>query len=103
MQLLRGVAAILAFLAGLITLAIALYSLAITAAIASETHQPINVAAVVGGLVAGAGGILCFYISRAIDSEHGPVLSYRDRPRKRPRTHTSRNHSATGDNADAPR
>jgi hypothetical protein len=58
MKLLRGVAAILALLTGLIMLASAL-SLAITAAIAAQTHQPIDFAAVVVGLVASAIGILC--------------------------------------------
>jgi lysylphosphatidylglycerol synthetase-like protein (DUF2156 family) len=86
MKLLRGVAAILAFLTGLITLASALYSLALTAASAEQTHQPIDFAAVVVGLVASAIGILCLFLSHAIDSERGPVLSYRERRRK-PRTH----------------
>jgi hypothetical protein len=102
MKLLRGVAAILAFLFGLITLAGALYWLAITAAAAEQTHQPIDLAALTGGLIASAIGILCFFLSRAIDPDGGPVLSYRERRRK-PRTHTSRTHSAEGDNAEAPR
>lgn len=102
MKLLRGVAAILAFLAGLITLASALYWLAITMAAAEQTHQPIDVASLTGGLIASAIGTLCFFLSRAIDPEGGPVLSYRERRRK-PRTHKSRTRSAESDNTEAPR
>lgn len=83
MKLLRGVAAILAFLVGLITLAGALYSVVLTAAAAEQTHHPIDMSALVGGLVAGAIGFLFLLISRAIDPERGPVLSYRNRSRKR--------------------
>jgi hypothetical protein len=83
MKLLRGVAATLLFLAGLITLAGALFSVVITLAIAGQTHQPINLSDLAGGLVAGAIGFLLLFISRATDPEGGPVLSYRDRPIKR--------------------
>ena len=103
MNLLRGVAAILVFLVGLITLSGAMYSLALTAGAAEQTHQPIDLAALMGGLIASAIGILCFFISHAIDPEGGPVLSYRERRRKRSRRHTSQTHSAEGDNAEAPR
>jgi hypothetical protein len=82
MKLLRAVAAILVFLAGLITLAGALYSVAITAATAAATHQPISLSNLTGGLIACAIGILCLFISRAIDSEQGPVRRYGDRRRK---------------------
>lgn len=86
MKLLRGVAAILAFLVGLITLVGALLSVGITAATAAKTHQPISLSDLTGGLIACAIGILFLFISRAIDSERGPVLRYRDRLRK-PRAH----------------
>ncbi len=80
MKLLRGVAAILVFLVGLITLAGALFSVAIT--MAAAVHQPINQSDLVAGLIAVAIGLLCLVISRAIDPERGPVLSYRSRRRK---------------------
>lgn len=86
MKLLRGVAATLIFLLGLLTCAGALYSVVITMDIAEATHQPIDRLALAGGLIACASGVLFLFISRAIDPEGGPVLRYRDRPRKR-RTH----------------
>lgn len=83
MKLLRGVAATLLFLGGLITLAGALFSVVLTVASAGQTHQPINMPDLVGGLIAGAIGFLLLFGARAIDPEGGPVLSYRDRPIKR--------------------
>lgn len=87
MKLLRGVAAILALLVGLLGLAGGLYSIAVTWAIAAKSQQPISLSALAGGLIACAIGILFMVVSRAIDPEGGPVRSYRDRPRKR-RAHT---------------
>lgn len=87
MKLLRGVAATLVFLVGMITCAGALYSVVITMDIAEVTHQPIDRLALAVGLIACGSGFLLLFISRAIDPEGGPVLRYRDRPRKR-RTHT---------------
>ena len=77
MKLLRGVAAILVFIVGLITLAGALFSVTLT--MAAAVHQPINQSDLTAGLIAGAIGFLCLVISRAIDPERGPVLSYRKR------------------------
>ncbi|HEX9036939.1 MAG TPA: hypothetical protein VF808_08110 [Ktedonobacterales bacterium] len=83
MNLFRGVAAILVFLVGLITIAGALFGVGLTAAAAQVTHQPINLSDLATGLIAGAIGFLCLFISRAIDPERGPVLSYSKRRRKR--------------------
>jgi hypothetical protein len=82
MNLFRGVAAILVFLVGLITIAGALFSVTLTMAATGQTHQPINAPDLTAGLVAGAIGLLFLFISRAIDPERGPVLSYRTRRRK---------------------
>lgn len=82
MELLRGVGAVLTFLVGLFTIAGGLYSLATTWAVAASTHRPIDLIALAGGVIACAVGMLFLFLSRAIDPEHGPVRSYRRRPRK---------------------
>ena len=79
MELLRGVGGILTFLVGLFTIAGGLYSLATTWAFAASTHQPIDLMALAGGIIACAVGMLFLFLSRAIDPEHGPVRSYRRR------------------------
>ena len=82
MSVVRGAGAILAFVVGLIAFALGLYGLAIAWAYAIQTKQPIDLLALSLGLGACAIGILCFFAARALDPDHGPVRSYRKRPRK---------------------
>ncbi len=82
MELIRGVGAVLAFLVGLFTIAGCLYSLATNWAYAGDIHQPMDPTALAGGLIGCAVGMLFLFLSRALDPEHGPIRSYRRRPRK---------------------
>lgn len=82
MNLLRGASAILAFAVALLALAGGLYALATAWAFAAHTQQPIDPWWLTGGLLACVVGVLCLIAARAIDPEHGPVRSYRKRPRK---------------------
>lgn len=82
MNLLRGASAILTFVVALLTLALGLYGLVGAWAFAAQTRQPIDPWWLTGGLLACVVGVLCLIASRAIDPEHGPVRSYRKRPRK---------------------
>lgn len=82
MHLLRGATAILAFVVALLALALGLYGLASAWAFAAQTQQPIDPWWLIGGLIACVVGVLCFFISRAIDPEHGPVRDYRKRAGK---------------------
>lgn len=82
MSVVRGAGAILAFVVGLILIALGLYGLAIAWAYAIQTKQPIDFSALSLGLGASAIGILCFVAARALDPDHGPIRSYRKRPSK---------------------
>ena len=86
MKLLRGVGAILAFLIGLFTIGGGLYSMAATWYFVAKTHQPMDFGWLIDGLIATAIGFMFLFISRWLDPEHGPIRSYRRRPRKS-RTH----------------
>ncbi len=82
MNLLRGVTAIVAFVVALLALAGGLYGLATTWASAAQAQQPIDPWWLTGSLIACVVGVVFFFISRAVDPEHGPVRSYRRRPSK---------------------
>ena len=82
MNLLRGASAILAFVVALLALAGGLYGLATAWAFAAQNQQPVDPWWLTASLTACAVGVLCLFISRAIDPEHGPVRSYRRRPSK---------------------
>ena len=86
MKLLRGVGAILAFLIGLFTIGGGLYSMAATWYFVAKTHQPMDLGWLIDGLIATAIGFMFLFFSRWLDPEHGPIRSYRRRPRKS-RTH----------------
>jgi hypothetical protein len=88
MKLFREVAAIAVFIVALIAFAGGVYWLAVAWAIATQNQQPIDVVSLAGGLLACALGVLFLVISRALDPEHGPVRSYRQRSRKS-HTHAS--------------
>lgn len=83
MNLLRGASAILAFVVALLALAGGLYGLGIVWATAAQNQQQIDPWWLTGSLTACAIGVVFFFISRAIDPEHGPVRSYHRRPSKR--------------------
>ena len=82
MNMLRGVTAIVAFVVALLALAGGLYGLATAWAAAAQNQQPMDPWWLAGALAACVVGVLFFFISRAIDPEHGPVRSYRRRPSK---------------------
>ena len=86
MKALRGAGAIVTFLIGLFTITGGLFSMASTWAFAAQTNRPIDVGWLIDGLIATAIGIMFLFISRWLDSEHGPIRSYRRRPGKS-RTH----------------
>jgi hypothetical protein len=82
MSLFRGVSAIFVFVVALFTLALALYGIFAIWAYAAQTHQPIDLLSLAAAVGACIIGVLFLVISRALDPEHGPVRSYRKRPRK---------------------
>lgn len=82
MNMLRGASAIVAFVVALLALAGGLYGLATTWASAAQTQQPVDPWWLTGSVAGCAVGVVFFFISRAIDPEHGPVRNYRRRPSK---------------------
>ncbi|HEV2236248.1 MAG TPA: hypothetical protein VGR57_06250 [Ktedonobacterales bacterium] len=82
MNALRALAAVVTFILGLIAFAGGLLVAATTFLI--DIGHPLDVGAIIGGLVAMAVGLGFWRISRATGGDDGPIKGRRTPPRKQP-------------------
>jgi len=81
MKTVRKLTAMATFIVGLFAFAGGLFVASVTFML--DIGHPLDVGAVVGGLVAMVIGLGFWWISRAAGGDDGPIKDYRKRPKKR--------------------